>query len=74
MGIDLTEEELMMIGRRGINLEKAFNTIHANFDRNDDYPPRRYMDEAIKTGPYEGSKCDEEKWDEMLDRFYGLNG
>ena len=73
MGIDRTEEELMRIGRQGINLEKAFNTIHANFDRKDDYPPRRYMEEAIKSGPYAGSKCDKEKWDEMLDRFYELH-
>ena len=72
--VELTEEELMTIAKRGINLEKAFNTIHAGFNRQDDYPPRRYMEEAIKSGPYAGSKCDREKWDEMLDRFYGLHG
>lgn len=74
MGIDVTEEELMMIGRRGINLEKAFNTIHASFGRKDDYPPRRYREEAIKSGPYAGSKCDQLEWDKMLDRFYELHG
>ena len=74
LGVELTEEELMTIAKRGINLEKAFNTIHAGFNRQDDYPPRRYMEEAIKSGPYAGSKCDREKWDEMLDRFYGLHG
>jgi len=71
--VELTEEELMTIAKRGINLEKAFNTIHAGFNRQDDYPPRRYMEEAIKSGPHAGSKCDREKWDEMLDRFYGLH-
>ena len=74
MGIDLTEEEFMLIGRRSINLEKAFNTIHTNFERREDYPPRRYMDEPVKSGPYAGYKCDKEKWDEMLDRFYELQG
>ena len=74
MGIDLTEEEFMLIGRRAINLEKAFNTIHTDFERKDDYPPRRYIEEAIKSGPYAGYKCDKEKWDEMLDRFYELQG
>jgi aldehyde:ferredoxin oxidoreductase len=74
MGIEVTEEELMMVGRRGINLEKAFNTIHAGFDRKDDYPPRRYMDEPIRSGPYAGVKCDKDEWDQMLDRFYELNG
>lgn len=74
IGIDLTEEELMLIGKRSINLEKAFNTIHTNFDRKDDYPPRRYMKEPIKSGPYAGHKCDKEKWDEMLDKYYKLQG
>jgi aldehyde:ferredoxin oxidoreductase len=32
------------------------------------------MEEAISTGPYAGYKCDKEKWDQMLDRFYELHG
>jgi len=74
LGLELNEEELMMIARRGINLEKAFNTLHAGFSRRDDYPPRRFMEEGIQSGPYAGAKCEKEKWDEMLDRFYELNG
>jgi len=74
MGMDLTEDQFMLIGRRSINLEKAFNTIHAGFDRKDDYPPKRYMEEPITSGLYAGYKCDREKWDEMLDRFYELHG
>jgi aldehyde:ferredoxin oxidoreductase len=74
MGIDLTEEEFMLIGRRSYNLEKAFNTIHTDLSRKDDYPPRRYMEEPVKSGPYAGQKCDKDKWDEMLDRFYELHG
>jgi aldehyde:ferredoxin oxidoreductase len=73
LGMDFTEEELMKVGRRGVNLEKAFNTLHAGFDRKDDYPPRRYLEEPVQTGPRAGAKCDKEKWDEMLDRFYELN-
>jgi len=74
LGIDVSEEELMRMGRQGVNLEKAFNTIHAGFDRKDDYPPRRYMEEPVKSGPHAGVKCDKEKWDEMLDRYYELHG
>lgn len=74
MGITVSEEQIMMIARRGINLEKAFNTIHTNLDRNDDYPPQRYMEEPIKSGPYAGHRCDRQRWDEMLDRFYELQG
>ena len=28
----------------------------------------------MQSGPCAGVKCDREKWDEMLDRFYELNG
>ena len=74
MGIELTEKELMTVARRGINLEKAFNTLHAGFNRGDDYPPIKYMEEPIKSGPFAGQKCEREIWDKMLDRFYKLNG
>ena len=74
MGIDLCEDELMFMGRKTYNLEKAFNTIHAGFARKDDYPPKRYMEEPIRSGPYAGYKCDKAKWDEMLDKFYELHG
>jgi len=74
MGIDLTDEEVRLMARRSINLEKAFNTIHTGFGRTDDLPPRRYIKEPVKGGPFDGYRCDREKWDEMLDRFYELHG
>ena len=74
MGIDLTEEEFMTIGKRGRNLEKAFNTLHTDFDRKDDYPPLRFMEEPVKSGPYKGFRCEKEGWDEMLNEFYSLHG
>jgi aldehyde:ferredoxin oxidoreductase len=74
LGIDISEAEFMRLGQAAYNLEKAFNTIHAGFTRQDDYPPRRYMEEPVDRGPYAGSRCDKDKWDEMLDRFYELNG
>lgn len=74
MGIELSQEEFMRLGQKTYNLEKAFNTIHSGFTREDDYPPRRYMEEPVDSGPYAGYKCDKGKWDEMLDRFYELHG
>jgi len=74
MGIEVTEEELMLLAKQSINLEKAFNTIPTDFERKDDYPPRRYMEEPVKSGPCAGAKCDKDKWDEMLDRYYELHG
>lgn len=74
LGVELTEEELMLIARRAINLEKAFNTLHTQFGREDDLPPRRYMKEPVKGGPYEGCKCDGTQFNDMLDKFYELHG
>ena len=74
IGLDLDESTLLVFGRRGINLEKAFNTMNAGFSRDDDYPPERYMQEPVKSGPFKGHKCDREEWDKMLDRYYELHG
>ena len=74
MGINLTDDELMLIGRRSYNLEKAFNTIRTDFDRKDDLPPKRYREEPVKAGPFKGYKADEDKYNEMLDSFYELHG
>jgi aldehyde:ferredoxin oxidoreductase len=74
MGLSLSEEELMGVGKQSRNLEKAFNTLHTNLGRQDDYPPRRYMEESVKSGPYKGYRCEREKWDEMLEEFYELQG
>ncbi len=74
MGIEISEEEFMHLGQKTYNLEKAFNTIHAGFTREDDYPPLRYMEQPVNAGPYAGHKCDKDRWDEMLDRFYELHG
>lgn len=74
VGLDLTEEEMLEIGRRGYNLEKAFNTIHAGFDRDDDCPPVRFLEEPIRSGPYKGWKADREGYEEMKDEYYKLHG
>ena len=63
----------MHVGLQAHNLEKAFNTIHVGFDRNDDYPCERYYNEPVKTGPYKGERIDHEIWDKMLDTIYRLH-
>ena len=70
----LSKDELLHIGLQTHNLEKAFNTIHVGFDRNDDYPCERYYNEPVKSGPYKGERIDHEIWDRMLDTIYRLHG
>lgn len=74
MGTNLTEEELFLIARRSYNLEKAFNTLHTDLGRKDDYPPQRFMEEPVGSGPYKGYRCERENWDKMLDQYYELQG
>ena len=73
-GMDLGVERLMRIGLRVHNLEKAFNSLHGGFTRKDDYPPKRYWTEPVKSGPYAGEDIDHEVWNRMLDEYYGLHG
>lgn len=73
-GTDLSEDKFMQIGRQIHNIEKAFNTLHAGFTRKDDYPPKRYWNEPVKSGPYKGEKIDHEAWEKMLDQYYTLHG
>jgi aldehyde:ferredoxin oxidoreductase len=73
-GLDLNYERFTMIGKKLHNIEKAINTIHGGFDRKDDYPPKRYWEEPVKSGPYKGDHIDHGTWDKTLDEYYSLHG
>jgi aldehyde:ferredoxin oxidoreductase len=73
-GRETTGDELMTAGERIHNIEKAFNTLHTGFGRKDDYPPTRFLEEPISTGPLQGELLHEDKWGEMLDEYYELHG
>jgi aldehyde:ferredoxin oxidoreductase len=67
-------EDLKRIALRQLNLEKAFNLRYTDFDRKDDLPTPRDMNEPIPTGPLAGWKMDKEKFNRMLDEYYDLHG
>ena len=73
-GIPIDEEELLTIGERVHTVEKMFNIRHRGFTRKDDYPPKRLMEEPIKSGPLKGEMLKREDWDRMLDEYYELHG
>jgi aldehyde:ferredoxin oxidoreductase len=73
-GSSISGDDLLLIGQRIVNVEKAFNTIHGHFSRKDDMPPQIYMDEPIKSGRYRDERLDESRWNEMLDEFYESHG
>jgi aldehyde:ferredoxin oxidoreductase len=74
-GIDINQEELMRIGERIHNLEKAFNVLHTDWTRKEDYPPWRFIEEKVTMpGPFQGECLSLDKWDKMLDEYYELHG
>jgi aldehyde:ferredoxin oxidoreductase len=73
-GVELEAEQILRIGEKISNVEKAFNVLHARFSRQDDYPPPRFMEEAVQSGPMKGEKLRREDWDRMLDEYYELHG
>lgn len=74
VGREVTGEDLMFIGERIHNVEKAFNVLHAGFGREDDYPPSRFMVEPIRSGPARGEVLDKAQFDRMLDQYYEIHG
>lgn len=70
IGIDMSDEEVLLAGERIWNLEKLFN-IEAGFTRDDDILPPRLLNEPLTSGPAKGRVADLYK---MLDEYYQLRG
>jgi aldehyde:ferredoxin oxidoreductase len=73
-GLKTTQKDLIRTADRIINIEKAFNVLHANLGRRDDYPPSRSFNEPIKSAPFKGFKLSKQKYGEMLNEYYQLHG
>lgn len=73
-GWETTEDELIKAADRIFNVEKAFNVLHANLGRKDDFPPERCLNEPIKTGKHAGFALSGDKWNAMLSHYYQLHG
>ena len=72
-GIDFTENEIMLTGRRILTLEKCFN-VREGADRKLDDLPWRMMHEPMPSGPQKGMMNSPEELDKMLDKYYALHG
>lgn len=71
-GLPMTAKELMKVGERIHNIEKAFN-VREGITRKDDAPPERFF-EPIKSGPGKGERLEKEKLARALDEYYELRG
>jgi aldehyde:ferredoxin oxidoreductase len=66
-------KELEHIGERIWNLERLFNA-REGMRREDDFPPRRLLEEPITTGPAQGERLDRKRYEQMLTEYYRLRG
>jgi aldehyde:ferredoxin oxidoreductase len=73
-GRETTVEDLKTMAAKQLNLEKAFNLRHTDFDRKDDLPTPRDLAEPIPTGNLAGWKIDVARYNKMLDEYYDLHG
>jgi len=73
IGVTITEEELMLGGRRIVTIERCFN-IREGARRVDDRLPWRMMNEKVPAGPNVGMITDQELLDDLLDEYYALHG
>jgi hypothetical protein len=37
-------------------------------------PPRRFLEEPLRSGPFAGAQLDLQKWNRLLDDYYELHG
>ncbi len=72
LGIQFTEEELMMAGRRIVTLERCFN-VRQGARRKDDVLPWRMMNDPVPEGPKKGLVTDRETLDRLLDEYYEMH-
>jgi len=72
-GDTISTNELFKIGEKIQNLEKIFNLLHADFKREDDLPPKKLVEIAVKKGPYKGQRLDLKEWNKMLEKYYILH-
>lgn len=74
-GIDATWEDLLLVSERIWNLTRAFSAREiSQFGRPWDYPPKRFMEEPVPSGPAAGKLIEREKCDRLLDDYYERRG
>lgn len=72
-GIEFSYNELLKVGKRIINLERALNT-RFGIRRKDDRLPKRFTTEPLKSGRAKGEVFDPKIFKKMLDEYYEARG
>ena len=72
-GEEFTVDELMTVGERVFNVEKAFN-LRQGFGRESDLPSYKLQNEPVVGGPYDGERLHLDKFNDLLDSYYVKRG
>lgn len=74
-GSEQTWEDLVKLSDRMYNLTRCFNVREIpGYGRAYDYPPPRFMEERVPSGPSKGAVAPRELLDKLLDDYYALRG
>ncbi len=75
-GENLTMRDLNVIADRVLNLARAFwiREYQKGWSAAADNPPPRWFKEPLTRGPFKGKVLDREKYDAMLQLYYGKRG
>lgn len=72
-GIKLDEQQMLTIGERVFNVERAFS-CREGMGRKDDHLMGKWAREPVPDGKYKGELIDPAQWERMLDEYYRLRG
>lgn len=72
-GVQFSPDDLLTIGERIWNVEKAFN-LRLGFGRESDLPCEKLQNETIKDGPQQGERLHLDQFNKLLDSYYIMRG
>jgi aldehyde:ferredoxin oxidoreductase len=72
-GKDWDVPRLLKISERVRNLERMFD-VRQGLTRKDDSLPKKFFEEPLKKGKFEGEVLDRDKFEAMKDEYYTLRG
>ncbi len=74
-GRKISWQEMLSISEKIWQLTRQFNVKHIEgFGRSYDYPPLRFMEEPVASGPNKGRYIERKILDKMLDEYYEKRG
>lgn len=73
-GISATEKDMMKVGERIYNIERAYNVREGITRKDEENLPFRWVKEPLPSGPHKGAFIDPLEFRKMYDEYYTLRG